>query len=137
MLHGLTLRDTLRDAAGGDPYTLASAFHAASAEVVEPWFMWTRFEDRHRLAEIDTLIAGDRYEPADRRWELEQALADAATKDPDLLRAVMRASFVFAPLEETLAAPGVAERVLELGAGWRQVPVPAPPREELVAIANS
>jgi 2-polyprenyl-6-methoxyphenol hydroxylase-like FAD-dependent oxidoreductase len=136
MLHAVTLRDTLRQAAGQDPYTLASAFHAATAEMVEPWFMWTRFEDRHRLAEIDALIAGGEYDPADRRWELEKALAHAATKDPDLLRAVLRASFVFEPLEETLAAPGVAERVLELGADWRQVPVPAPPREELVAIAN-
>ena len=137
MLQGVTLRDTLREAGGEDPYTLASAFHAATAEVVEPWFMWTRFEDRHRLAEIDTLIAGERYEPADRRWELEQALAAAVTKDPDLLRVALRAAFVLDPLEEALAAPGVAERVLELGADRGQVPVPAPPRAELVAIANS
>jgi hypothetical protein len=57
-------------------------------------------------------------------------------KDPDLLRAVLWASFVFEPLEQTLAVSGVAERVLELGADWRKVAVPAPPREELVAIAN-
>jgi 2-polyprenyl-6-methoxyphenol hydroxylase-like FAD-dependent oxidoreductase len=136
MLHGVTLRDTLREAGGEDPYTLAAAFHAATAEVVEPWFTWTRFGDRHRLAEIDTLTAGDRYEPADRRWELEQALADAAGKDPDLLRVLARAALVVDPLAQALAAPGVAERVLELGADWRQVPVPAPPRAELVAIAN-
>ena len=136
MLHGVTLRNTLREAGGEDPYALASRFHAATAEVVEPWFMWTRFEDRHRLAEIDTLIAGEGYEPGDRRWELEQALAAAVMKDPDLLRVFLRAAFVLDPLEEALAAPGVAERVLELGADWREVPVPAPPREELVAIAS-
>jgi hypothetical protein len=98
--------------------------------------MWTRFEDRHRLAEIDSLIAGERYEPGDRRWELEQALATAVTRDPDLLRVFLRAAFVLDPLDEALAAPGMRERVMEVGADWRETPVPAPPREELVAIAN-
>jgi hypothetical protein len=136
MLHGVTLRDTLREVGGDDPYTLASAFHATTAEVVEPWFMWTRFQDRHRLAEIDTLIAGERYEPRDRRWELEQALAAAVMKDPDLLRIFLRAALVLDPLEQALAAPGMADRVLDLGADWRDLPVLAPPRQDLVAIAN-
>jgi hypothetical protein len=30
----------------------------------------------------------------------------------------------------------MSERVMELGADWRDEPVAAPPREELVAIAN-
>ncbi len=136
MLHSVVLRDTLREHDERDPYALARGFHAATSDVVEPWFMWTRFEDRHRLAEIDSLIAGRPYEPADRRWELEQALAAAVTKDPDLLRLFMRAAFVLDPLEEALKAPGVSERILELGADWREVPVPAPPREELVALAD-
>jgi hypothetical protein len=136
MLHGLVLRDTLREIGSEDPFALASTFHGATTDVVAPWFLWTRFEDRHRLAEIDSLIAGKRYEPSDRRWELEQALANAVTKDPDLLRAAMRAAFVLDPLNEALAAPGMSERAMELGAGWRDVPVPAPPREELVAIAT-
>jgi hypothetical protein len=57
-------------------------------------------------------------------------------KDPDLLRAFFRAAFVRDPLDEALAAPGVSERVMELGGDWRDEPVPAPPREDLVAIAN-
>jgi 2-polyprenyl-6-methoxyphenol hydroxylase-like FAD-dependent oxidoreductase len=136
MLHGVVLRDTLRVTGGEDPYVLASTFHAATADGVEPWFIWTRFEDRHRLAEIDSLIAGERYEPGVRRWELEQALATAVTRDPDLLRMFLRAAFVLEPLHEALAAPGMSERVMEVGADWREVPVAAPPREELVAIAN-
>jgi 2-polyprenyl-6-methoxyphenol hydroxylase-like FAD-dependent oxidoreductase len=135
-LHGLVLRDTLRETGSEDPFALASTFHTATTDVVAPWFFWTRFEDRHRLAEIDSLIAGKRYEPADPRWELEQALAIAAPKDPDLLRAFLRAAFVLDPLHEALAAPGMTERVMDLGAGWRDEPVPAPPREELVAIAK-
>jgi 2-polyprenyl-6-methoxyphenol hydroxylase-like FAD-dependent oxidoreductase len=136
MLHGVVLRDTLRSVGGEDPYALASAFHAATAEVVEPWFMWTRFQDRHRLAEIDSLIAGERYEPGDRRWELEQALATAVTREPDLVRVFLRAAFVLDPLDEALSAPGMREMVMEIGADWRKVDVPAPPREELVMIAN-
>ena len=136
MLHGLVLRDTLRETENEDPFALVSTFHTATTDAVAPWFFWTRFEDRHRLAEIDSLIAGRHYEPADRRWELEQALANAVMKDPDLLRAFFRAAFVLDPLDEALAAPGVSERVMELGADWRDEPVPAPPREELVAIAN-
>ena len=136
MLQGAVLRDTLRETGSDDPYALARAFHAATSDVVEPWFMWTRFEDRHRLAEIDALIAGQVYEPGDPRWELEQALGAAVMQDPDLLRMFIRAAFVLDPLDTALAVPGVTERVRELGAGWREVPVPAPPREELVAIAN-
>jgi 2-polyprenyl-6-methoxyphenol hydroxylase-like FAD-dependent oxidoreductase len=136
MLHGVVLRDQLREHDGGDPYALAHGFHAATTDVVEPWFMWTRTQDRHRLAEIDSLIAGEPYEPADRRWELEQALAAAVTKDPDLLRISLRAAFVLSPLDSAIAAPGVSERIMELGGDWREIPVPAPSREELVALAN-
>jgi hypothetical protein len=82
------------------------------------------------------LTAGKRYEPDDPRWEFEQAFAAAIMKDPDLLRASLRSAFVLDPLDEALAVPGMSERVMELGAGWRDESVPAPPREELVAIAN-
>ena len=136
MLHGLVLRDTLRETESADPFALARGFHSATTDAVAPWFFWTRFEDRHRLAEIDSLIAGEPYEPGDRRWELEKALSVAVMKDSDLLRAFFRAAFVLDPLDEAMAAPGISERVMKLGADWREESVPAPPREELVAIAN-
>jgi 2-polyprenyl-6-methoxyphenol hydroxylase-like FAD-dependent oxidoreductase len=135
-LHGVVLRDTLREHDGRDPYALARGFHAATSSDVEPWFMWTRFQDRHRLAQIDSLIAGEPYEPGDARWELEQALSAAINKDPDLLRLALRAAFVLEPLEGALAANGVSEQIMELGADWRDEPVPAPARDELVALAN-
>lgn len=136
MLHGVVLRDALRVAGGDDPYVLAHAFHAATAREVEPWFMWTRFQDRHRLAEIESLIGGEAYEPDDERWELQQRLDGAVMRDPDLLRVAIRANLVLDPLDQALAAPGVTERVMELGADWREAPVSAPGRDELVAIAN-
>jgi hypothetical protein len=39
--------------------------------------------DRHRLAEIDALIVDGEYRPRDPAWEIGQALAHAAFKDPD------------------------------------------------------
>jgi flavin-dependent dehydrogenase len=137
MLQGLLLRDILRTVDENDPYALASRFHGATAEVVEPWFMWTRFEDRHRLAEIEALRADEPYDPGDERWELEQALRASSTKDPDLLRVLLRAVLVIDPLEDALAAPGVRERILELGGDWRDQPLPAPSRHELVTLANN
>ena len=136
MLHGRLLRDTLRSVDPGDPYGLAMAFHRGTAEKIEPWFTWTRFEDRHRLAQIDALIAGEEYDPGDQQWEIEQALAGAVMKDNDLLRIFIRAALILDPLDRALARPGVTERVIELGHAWREEPVMAPPREELVAIAN-
>ena len=136
MLHGAVLRDTLREAGTDDPYAFATAFHGATTELVEPWFTWTRSADRHRLAEIDSLIDGEPYDPDDPRWELEQALSASLTKDPDLLRMGIRAALVLDPLDEALAVPGVRERIMQLGGDWREQPIPAPSREELVELAN-
>jgi len=135
MLNGVVLRDSLREFPD-QPYHFVEHFHFTTAEVVEPWFMWTRSQDRHRLAEIDSLIAGRPYDPHDERWELEQALSASLLQDPDLLRIFLRANFVLDPLDEALATPDVTARVVSLGGGWRDIPVPAPPRGELVAIAN-
>jgi 2-polyprenyl-6-methoxyphenol hydroxylase-like FAD-dependent oxidoreductase len=42
MLHALVLRDQLRAAGLDDPAAFAEAFHAATAETVEPWYRATR-----------------------------------------------------------------------------------------------
>jgi len=136
MLHGLLLRRRLQDVGLEDAYGFVSAFHQSTAEEIEPWFTWTRFGDRHRLAQIDAGIAGEEYRPADPAWEMEQALAGAVTKDPDCLRAFIRAAFVLDPLDRALSAPGFAEKVMQLGRDWRDDPVPAPGRGDLVALAN-
>jgi 2-polyprenyl-6-methoxyphenol hydroxylase-like FAD-dependent oxidoreductase len=135
MLHGLALRDTLRETGTDDAHGFSTAFAAATAETVSPWFEWTRDGDRHRLAEIDHGIRGETYAPADSRWELEQALGSASSKDPDLLRMAIRAAMVLDPLDASLT-PEVEKTILELGANWRDDPVLAPTRDELVALAN-
>jgi 2-polyprenyl-6-methoxyphenol hydroxylase-like FAD-dependent oxidoreductase len=137
MLHGLLLRDRLRDLGLDDAYHFAAGFHQSTAEEVQPWFEWTRTGDRHRLAQIDAGIRGEEYRPDDPDWDTEQALGSASSKDPDCLRVSIRAAMVLDPLEPALSRPGLREKIASLGGDWSQEPVPAPAREELVALANA
>ena len=136
MLHGLALRDRLHDVGLGDPYAFARSFHHTTTKDIEPLFTSVRAEDRHRLAQIDAGIRGEEYRPADRWWELDQALNSAAACDPDCLRVFVRAALMIEPLAHALTSDGVADRIRELGANWRDEPVPAPGRDQLVALAN-
>ena len=36
--------------------------------------------------------------------------------------------------ETVFAGPGIAERVMELGSGWRDEPLPGPDRDEFLAV---
>lgn len=71
---------------------------------------------------------------ADPVWELTRALASAAGKDGEMLRARLRIAGVLEPSDQVLSAPGVVERVIELGAGWRDEPRLGPSRDELLRI---
>jgi 2-polyprenyl-6-methoxyphenol hydroxylase-like FAD-dependent oxidoreductase len=136
LLHGTVLRDVLRDPGLENPGTFATAFHEATDTVAMPWFRWTRQQDRHRLAEVDAGVRGEAYRPDDERFELERALSAASTKDADLLRVFVRSALVVEPIDAALADPAVVERINELGSNWRDEPIPAPSREELVALAS-
>ncbi len=136
MLHALALRRLLQEVGLRDAYQFVQAFHRATAEEVEPLFALTRFDSRHRLAEIDALIRGEVYDPHDRRWELDQALYAAAPLDAECLRAAVRAGMLVDPLERTLAVDGMVGRVMALGGDWRDRPVPAPDRDGLIALVN-
>ncbi len=135
-MHAVAFRDLVRDASLDDPIGLASAWHDVTQETVEPYYRATLAFDRHRLAEIDAGIEGKEYDPGDPEFEIIQALQHAAPQDPDVLRAFLRVAGVLALPDAALAAPGVFEKVVELGSGWRaaQAEIPAPSREELLAI---
>ncbi len=77
-----------------------------------------------------------RFEPTP-EFEIGQALRTAAGKDPEMLRAVLDLAGVLALPEQVLGRPGVFERVVELGSGWRDEQPPGPGRDELVALAAS
>jgi 2-polyprenyl-6-methoxyphenol hydroxylase-like FAD-dependent oxidoreductase len=132
LLHAGCLRDVLRDVDPGDPEKLARRFDEVTTTTVEPLYRMTLGFDRHRLAEIDADIAGTPYATDDRRWHVGNALFAASLVDHDACRAYQSlASFLTTP-DELFAEPGVLDRVLELGAGAPQYPLPGPSRQELL-----
>jgi 2-polyprenyl-6-methoxyphenol hydroxylase-like FAD-dependent oxidoreductase len=137
MAHAMLLRERLRDVGLEDPLAFATAFHRSTAEEVQPWFEWTRSGDRHRLAQIDAGIKGQEYRSNDAAWDAEEALRAVASQDPDLLRIYIRATAVLVPLDRALSTPAVVERITHLAGDSPAEPVPAPGRDELVAIATS
>jgi hypothetical protein len=136
-MHALALRDVLRSAAPDQPAGLVRAFDEATTAIVEPWYRNTVAFDRHRLGDIEARIKGETYAPDDPAYELGQALSFAANLDPDCLRAFLSVVGVLATPEEAIARPGVFDKVVELGAGWRDAPTFGPTRQELLSIVSS
>ena len=67
---------------------------------------------------------------------MAKALESATSRDPDLFRAFLDIAFVLELPEVVLARPGLFDKVIEHGAGWRDEPAFGPDRAELVALAN-
>ena len=133
LLHAGHLRDVLRDVDPGDPEKLARRFDEVTTAAVEPLYRMTLGFDRHRLAEIAADIDGTPYRTDDRRWLVGKALLAASLADHDACRAYQSlASFLVTP-DELFAEPGRLDRVLRLGAGAPQYPLPGPARPELLA----
>jgi hypothetical protein len=137
LLHARTLRDQLRTVGLADPAAFAGAFHAATAETVEPWYRATLATDRHRIGEIVAGIRGDSYDPPDPAYQLEKALAAAFGQDPECTRANFDIAFVLRPPAKVFAAPGLRDKALRLGAGWRDQPPFGPTRAELLALVSA
>lgn len=133
MFHALALRETLRHHSLEDSLEFALAFDEATVRDVEPWYRATVQFDRHRLAEVDALLAGRSYEPEDPAWEATKALDVALTQDGELLRGFAELASLLAPADEIFARPGFMDKVVSLGGGWRDAPVLGPSREELLA----
>jgi 2-polyprenyl-6-methoxyphenol hydroxylase-like FAD-dependent oxidoreductase len=135
MLHAVTLRDQLRAVSLDDPAAFAEAFHAATAKTVEPWYRATLATDRYRLAEIESGVRGGTYDPQDSQYQLGKALGAAAGQDPDCLRAYLDILLVLRTPGEVFARPGLRDKALQLGSGWRDVEPLGPSREQLLALA--
>ena len=131
-IHAVALRDLLHDMPA-DPVELQRQWHDTTLATAEPWYRTTLAFDEHRLAEIDALLE-DRPFEASPDFETTRALQAAAGKDPEMLRAVLEVAGVLAVPEEVLGRPGVFERVIELGSGWRDEQLPGPDRAELIAL---
>ncbi len=134
LMHAVALRDLLQVASIDFPVELAQRWHEVTQAQVAPYYRATLAFDRHRLAEVDAGIDAKAYDPGDPQYEMSQALVSAARKDPELFRAFLEIVGVLACPDDVLARPGVFDKVVELGANWRDAPVLAPTRDELLAI---
>lgn len=133
-MHAVALREVMRDPAP-DPVELSQQFDAATKKSVEPWYRGTLEFDSARLEEIHCGLEGREFVP-EPGYEITKALMSAAGKAPDTFRAAMKIVGMLETPEEMLAEPGIFERIVELGGGWRdEVPV-GPTREELLAAIN-
>jgi hypothetical protein len=132
-MHAVSLRDVLRSSTSDDPAWFTRTFATATGDGVEPWYRATLAYDRARLAEMQAEIAGQPYE-ADPVWELTRSLASAAGKDGEMLRARLRIAGLLHRADEVFATPGVVERAIELGGGWRDEPTFGPDRYELLRV---
>ena len=133
LLHALALRDVLRSS-GDDPVASALAYDEATRSAVEPWYRDTVAVDRHRLAEIEAHIQGRSYRSDDPLWHIWRSLNAAAGADPDCFRALLRIIGLLQTADEVLAAPGLLDKALALGADWAEVPDFGPDRAELLSI---
>jgi hypothetical protein len=130
-------REQIRAVGLDDPAAFAEAFHSATAETVEPWYRTTLATDRHRRGEIEAGIRGATYDPQDPQYQLEKALDAAVPQDPDCLRASLDIRLVLRTPEEVFARPGLRDKTLQLGSGWREAQPPGPTREQLLALASA
>jgi 2-polyprenyl-6-methoxyphenol hydroxylase-like FAD-dependent oxidoreductase len=137
LLHACALRDVLRDVGAGDisgdPEKLVRRFDEVTAATVEPLYRMTLWFDRNRLAEIAADAAGTPDEINDLRWTAGQALFAASLADQDLARDYLSVAVLLTTAGELFAQPGMAERVMRLGAGAPRYPLPGPSRRELLA----
>jgi len=118
-----------------EAYKLALRWDEVTETVVGPLYRSTLAYDRHRLAELHADSSGAVYETDDPTWAITRAFSIAALADPDLFRSFLEVLSVFASAEDALGAPGVLERVLELGGdGSAPALLPGPDRAELVSV---
>lgn len=134
-MHAVLVRDCLRGPDG--PAELAEAYATATREVVEPWYLATLAFDRARLDEMGRIVRGAADGALPPFYEMARAMEAATLRDPDCFRAMLDVAFVHELPGAVLERPGLREKILSLGGGWREEPALGPDRQSLVELANS
>ena len=119
------------------PRELALAWDDVTERELTPWYRATVATDRARLAEMEALRRGEEPPaPEDMPSRLRAALPVAMGCDADIFRAGLEIISCLTLPQEVFARPGLAGRVLELAGDAAAPRLPAPQREEVVAIAT-
>lgn len=137
MLHARQLRDLAREGVD-EPRRFALAWDEATETHLTPWYRETVREDRARLREIDALRRGE-APAADKpvgAAAAAAALPAAIAHDADVFRAFVETRACLATVDEVLARPGLAERVLDIVGEHEPIRPPGPDREQLLALVS-
>ncbi|HXN39995.1 MAG TPA: NAD(P)/FAD-dependent oxidoreductase [Solirubrobacteraceae bacterium] len=135
LLHARCLRETVSSHLGDGPIEFAQAWDAVTEAKLTPWYRETVLEDRSRLREIEALRSGSEpAEATDPASTLMGAMISAIRHDAEIFRLFLEARCCLTPLSETLAQPGMAERILALASDRERLTIPGPSREDLLAL---
>ncbi|MFD7435972.1 NAD(P)/FAD-dependent oxidoreductase [Streptomyces sp. NPDC059861] len=130
--HAALLRDTLRRVGSVDATAWSVAFAAATEHHLLPLWHGLDGWDRHRLAEIDHEMKGERYAADDPAWQRRIALEAARFQDPEIMRALAEMTALLAG-PEVLTTPRLKGRVAALSTNAPRYPTPGPSRRELLS----
>ncbi len=131
LMHAVLLRDTLRDEVDAPPAKLASAWYELTRTHMEPWYRTTLNYDRHRLAEVQTIVDGEELTSNDEEWNATRWIEANAMEDSDLLRTNLEINMVFRRADEVIGDPAI--KALLDGREETSRPPLGPSRAELVA----
>jgi len=133
IVHARVLQQLLRDVDLADAEKLVRRFDEVTTAEVEALYRMTAAFDRHRLAEIAGDVSGVPYETDDPSWAMTRALTAAGAVDPEAVRMGTSIGSLLSTPAEVFADPAVAGRIMALGAGAPQYPLPGPDRAGLLA----
>jgi 2-polyprenyl-6-methoxyphenol hydroxylase-like FAD-dependent oxidoreductase len=135
LAHTSLLRDVVREHLDS-PRELALAWDDVTERELTPWYEATVAVDRARLTEMEALRNGHAPPAAsDMPSRLRDGLPMAMSCDADAFRAGLEIAGCLTLPREVFSRPGLAERILGIAGERGAAALPAPSREQLVALA--
>jgi 2-polyprenyl-6-methoxyphenol hydroxylase-like FAD-dependent oxidoreductase len=137
LMHVQRLREVVRTHLD-DPREFAEVWDAVTEAELTPWYRENVEEDRVRIREMDALRNGLEPQPPSASSDRSRlAVHLAATRDPDALRLLLDARCCLTPLQDSLAKPELAGRVLEIARECDRPPLAGPNRAQLLELLGN
>lgn len=135
LMHGIGLRDTLRDVGLDDHLAFASAVDEMTENVLTPHYRSTVWDDRHRLAEVEAHRRGESPDESDERWIRWNQFVELAGQGGPMLHRFLDSLLLYVTPDELLDDPEVQAAMAAAG----EIPLPGPAgpsRAELLELAR-
>lgn len=131
-MHAVLLRDALRAQKDADPWELASSWYELTRIEMEPWYRTTLGYDRHRLAEVHSIIEGGQFSTDDDEWMATKTIEAQSMNSPDLLRLNLEIGMLLRRADEVAADPEVKDLLGSFGEPSIESASLGPSRAELL-----